>query len=124
MIIVVDSLMGQGLRFAQKLEMPIVKISEYQETDSKILLLTRTYGFGEIPVSTQEFLDKFHQKVVGVAVSGNRNWGTNYGAAGDKIQDIYGIELVLKYEGSGLDVDVKKVKEWVRGKKDEWIKKR
>ncbi|WP_331836835.1 class Ib ribonucleoside-diphosphate reductase assembly flavoprotein NrdI [Erysipelothrix piscisicarius] len=45
-------------------------------------------------------------KVVGVAVGGNRNWGTNFGAAGDKIHDEYNIELVLKFEGSGFTKDV------------------
>ena len=46
-------------------------------------------------------------------MSGNRNWGTNYGAAGDKIEAIYRIPLICKFEGSGMNHDKEIVKEWL-----------
>jgi protein involved in ribonucleotide reduction len=43
-------------------------------------------------------------------VSGNRNWGKNYGAAGDKIQLQYQVPLILKFEGLGFPHEVEQVK--------------
>lgn len=116
MITVVDSLTGQGERFAKKLEIPFVNIKDYSGGEEPILLLTRSYNFGEVTKEAEVFLKEHHHKVLGVAVSGNRNWGTNFGAAGDKISQQYNIELVLKYEGSGFNKDVDIVKEWIEEK--------
>lgn len=107
MFIVVDSLTGQGERFAQKLGYPYYRIGkdDIPFDQGEFFLLTRSFNFGEIPMPTIEVLRKHYQQCVGCAVSGNRNWGTNYGAAGDKIEAIYKIPLICKYEGSGFKHD-------------------
>lgn len=113
MVIVYDSLTGQSKRFAQKLNMNAYDINQFNELGVDILLVTRTFNFGEIPESTIKFLNEHNKYVKGVCVSGNRNWGTNYGAAGDKINQIYKIPLVHKFEASGFDKDVSIVKAWI-----------
>lgn len=119
MIIVYDSLTNQTKRFADKIGLTTIDILKFNEdsTDEDILLLTRSYNFGEIPQTTIKFLDQFKHRVIGVAVSGNRNWGSNYGAAGDKIQKIYNIPLILKFEGSGMSHEVDTLKKWIKSYK-------
>ncbi|WP_162140125.1 class Ib ribonucleoside-diphosphate reductase assembly flavoprotein NrdI [Haploplasma axanthum] len=117
MIVVFDSLTGQSKRFASKLGYEIISVDDYYDEDEEIFLVTRTFNFGQIPVPTVEFLNDYHDRVIGTAVSGNRNWGTNYGKAGDKIRDLYKIPLVLKFEGSGFDRDVEIVKKWIEENK-------
>lgn len=114
MIIVYDSLTGQAKKFAEKLNLKTCDINHYEMSSDDVLLVTRTFNFGEIPKATESFLNQFAKMVKGVCVSGNRNWGTNYGAAGDKIKDKYQIPLVLKFEASGFDRDVELVKKWIK----------
>lgn len=113
-LVVYDTLTGQCERFAQKLEEEVMNILDYEPSDEPVFLVTRSWDFGKVPQDTLEFLEENHNKVIGVAVSGNRNWGTNFGAAGDKIHNQYGIELVLKFEGSGFRNDVEYIKEWLK----------
>lgn len=114
MRVVYDSITGQGARFTTALGYPMVAISEcIPEPSEQLLLVTRTHKFGEIPPSTQEFLNSYAPHVVGVAVGGNRNWGLNYGAAGDKIVAAYGIPLICKFEASGMPSERATVKAWL-----------
>lgn len=117
MIAVVDSLTGQGQRFAAKLGCPYVNIDQFDGQGQEVLLLTRSFNFGEVTQASADFLAQYADRVKGVVVSGNRNWGTNFGAAGDKISAQYDIELVLKYEGSGFAKDIEYVKEWIERNK-------
>lgn len=118
-IVIYDSLTGQSERFAQKISETTINVLDYDGEGDRLFLVTRSYNFGQIPEETLDFLNEYKDRVVGVAVSGNRNWGTNYGAAGDKIQQQFGIELVLKFEGSGFSKDVEFVKEWLEKYKEE-----
>ncbi len=115
MVIVYDSLTGQSKRFAEKLNMLSYDINHFnQASNEDILLVTRTFNFGEVPEPTKKFLNLHADLVKGVCVSGNRNWGSNYGAAGDKINKQYNIPLILKFEASGFDKDVDIVKLWIK----------
>jgi len=118
MVVIYDSLTGQAKRFAEKLNMTTHDINTYDNPEEEeILLVTRTFNFGEIPKPTEVFLEKHRSRVKGVCVSGNRNWGKNYGAAGDKIAAQYNIPLILKFESSGFDRDVHIVKQWLNNQK-------
>lgn len=119
MLVVYDSLTGQGARFAKRLGLDYVSILDYEGEEDEVFLVTRNYDFGQITVDTEEFLEDYADKVVGLAVSGNRNWGTNFGAAGDKISKQHGLELVLKFEGSGFSHDVEFVKDWIQKYKED-----
>ncbi len=107
------------MRFAKHLDYPVYRIGvdEIPFEEGEFLLITRSFNFGEIPISTIEVLRKHYQQCIGVAVSGNKNWGTNYGAAGDKISQIYGIPLVHKFEGVGFPQDIQIVKSYLRERK-------
>lgn len=117
MIVVYDSLTGQTKRFVTKLGFKSIGINDYYETDEDVFLVTRSFNFGEIPKDTVYFLEEFKDKVIGTAVSGNRNWGTNYGKAGEHIERIYNIPLILKFEGSGFIHDVEYVQNWINNYK-------
>ncbi|QIK69698.1 class Ib ribonucleoside-diphosphate reductase assembly flavoprotein NrdI [Erysipelothrix sp. HDW6C] len=118
MLVVFDSLTGQGERFASRLNEDTINILDYNGEDDELFLVTRSWDFGKVTDEAIEFLDQYANKVVGMAVSGNRNWGTNYGAAGDKIHAQYGVKLVLKFEGSGFSKDVEYVQDWIHNYKE------
>lgn len=114
MVITYDTLTGQAKRFATKISHQIEDVNRYiPKPGDEILLITRTFRFGEIPEPTKRFLERFKEYVVAVCVSGNKNWGSAYGIAGDKIQAQYGIPLIHKFEASGFDIDVTIVKTWI-----------
>jgi ribonucleoside-diphosphate reductase protein NrdI len=115
LVIVYDSLTGMSKRVAQKLGYEYFDINSYtpQTVGEKVFLLTRSFNFGEIPHPTLNFLQQYANSVVGVAVTGNKNWGENFGAAGDKINALYNIPLVRKYEGLGFPEDIEFMKTWL-----------
>jgi protein involved in ribonucleotide reduction len=107
MLIVYDSLTGNVQRFINKINnKKVLKISENLTINEPYILVTYTTGFGMIPDSTQFFISKNKNFIKGVACSGNRNWGTNFGKAGDEISYELNIPLLLKFELSGTDEDV------------------
>lgn len=114
MIVVYDSLTGQGKKFALKLGYDAIKITDYQEdNDQHVFLVTRSFNFGEVPKTTLDFLNIYHHRVIGTAVSGNKNWGSNFGKAGEIIEKKYQIPLVIKFEMAGMESDIKKTKKFI-----------
>lgn len=121
MIIFYDSLTGMVKNFSKRLgfEIKDVRDLDLNNIPDKMILITRSWDFGKIPDSTLDFLDDLTDfnkldNLKGVAVSGNKNWGQNFGKAGDTIQKEYGVPLVLKFEGSGFKKDVDFVKEYIQ----------
>lgn len=115
MIVIYDSLTGQTKRFAERLGLEAINISDFDfDRKEEVLLCTRSHGFGKIPDTTLNFLKAWKHKVVAVAVSGNRNWGANYGAAGDKIEKQFKIPLIRKFEGPGFPEDREYVIDWIK----------
>lgn len=121
MIIFYDSLTGMVKNFSKRLgfEIKDVRDLDLNNIPDKMLLITRSWDFGKIPDSTLDFLDDLTDfnkldNLKGVAVSGNKNWGQNFGKAGDTIEQEYGVPLVLKFEGSGFKKDVDLVKEYIQ----------
>lgn len=91
-------------RFVKKLENPSISIDEYDGVQ-KFILITPTYFFGQVPQEVNDFLDTYADNMVGVISSGNRNWGENYGKAGEKISFLYDVPLLHKLELSGNKKD-------------------
>lgn len=121
MIIFYDSLTGMVKNFSKRLgfEIKDVRDLDLDNIPDKMILITRSWDFGKIPDSTLDFLDDLTDfnkldNLKGVAVSGNKNWGQNFGKAGDTIEKEYGVPLVLKFEGSGFKKDVDLVKEYMQ----------
>lgn len=105
-LIVYDSMTGNVKRFISKLEYKSILIEEDLMVNQPYILVTYTIGRGNIPPSTQKFLNKNNQFLFGVAVSGNKNWGSFYGKAGDLISLRYNIPMIHKFELSGTEKDV------------------
>jgi protein involved in ribonucleotide reduction len=76
------------------------------------ILITPTYGdhhgHGHLPPQVRKFLgqEDLRNMCVGVASAGNRNFGKEYGRAGDLIAAKLGIPLVLKFELAGDPDDI------------------
>ena len=114
MLVVYDSLTGNVARFVDKLQLPSVRISERLIINKPFVLVTYTTGFGEVPSSTLEFLKRNNQRLIGVAVSGNRNWGQFFARSGDIISNMYNVPLIHKFELHGTPQDVVTFKEGVQ----------
>lgn len=117
MLVVYDSLTGMGKSFAEGLGYPTKEIQKVTEKDLELgcFLVTRSIGFGNIPDSTLDFLDDYAEdfEIIGVAVTGSLNWGASYGGSGRKIEAIYGIPLVHKFEGRGYQKDKELVIDYI-----------
>lgn len=120
MIIYFDSLTGMVKNFSERLgyETRNVRDLDLNNIPDDMFLITRSYGFGKVPISTLEFLNDLLASnkltnLKGVAVSGNKNWGNNFGKAGEIIEQDYGIPLILKFEGKGFEKDVELVKNYI-----------
>lgn len=107
------SLTGNVRRFIAKCGIDAIPISDAKLTQEPFVLVTYTFGFGGIPKEVDAWLtaNANHRYLRGVAASGNRNWGDNFGMAGDKIAKKYGVPLLHKFELAGNDEDVRIFKE-------------
>lgn len=100
------SLTGNVRRFIVKTGLAAEEITVGTIADEPFILVTYTIGFGEVPDIVSTFLRSNSDYLRGVAVSGNRVWGANFGMAGDIISRTYLVPLLLKFELSGTSADV------------------
>lgn len=108
MLIVYYSLTGNVKRFIQKTKYTrTLTLEQAEGINEPYIIVTGTIGFGEIPDSVKQFLDRHSTNLMGVAASGNRNWGKNFARAGDLISITYHVPLLMKFELHGNDKDVK-----------------
>ncbi|MED4172601.1 class Ib ribonucleoside-diphosphate reductase assembly flavoprotein NrdI [Halalkalibacterium halodurans] len=114
MIIAYFSLTGNVRRFVESTGLPSVNITEVPKIEYPFIIVTPTYGFGEVPVQVSRFLQENSDHLRGVAVSGNRNWGESFGKAGERISELYSVPLLVKFELSGTRRDVETFTERVR----------
>lgn len=115
MKIVFDSLTGQGERFAKKLNhiSELIPVYEYEDESGPIILVTRSENFGDVPLDVADFMKDNHEKVVGILSCGNRNWGTNFGRAGFRLEETYGIPVIQVFEMAGSTHDVSVANDWI-----------
>ena len=113
MFVYYDSKTGNVQRFIDKIkkerpEWSFVKISSDMEISENGHLVTFTTNFGEIPDTTEKFLGNENNRkyIKSVSSTGNMNWGTLFGKAADKIEQTYGIPVLMKFELSGTHVQV------------------
>ncbi|MGG0793692.1 class Ib ribonucleoside-diphosphate reductase assembly flavoprotein NrdI [Brevibacillus laterosporus] len=107
-LIIYDSLTGNVDRFASRLEYKKMKVSPELEVKQPYFLVTYTTGFGEVPRSTQEFLKRNYSNLLGVASSGNKNWGQLFGRSADIISFQYNVPILCKFELSGTRNDIER----------------
>lgn len=113
MLIAYDSKTGNVKRFVTKLKLPAVQIDESMTLDEPFILVTYTTGFGQVPERVRSFLQHNSGRMVGVAASGNRNWGERYGKSADIISEQYNVPVVSKFELSGTSGDAERFKQEV-----------
>lgn len=113
MIVVYDSLTGMGKRFALSISKDAIDINDIDILQEECILITRSFGFGNISEETKVFLDSNKDMVLGVAVTGNKNWGSLYGNAAKLINQEYNIPIIHVFEGSGFPSDKAKVKKFI-----------
>lgn len=82
--------------------------------DGPFLLLTYTFGTGQVPETTARFLEAHAAGLRGVVVSGSFHWGRNFGRAGDLIAGRYGVPLVARLNKAGSQADRDAVLAWLR----------
>ena len=110
------SLTGNCKRFALKnteIFDEIISINEYSNGDFYFVI--PTYGFGEIPLEAFKLLKQHKKECKGLIASGNKNWGSNFAVAGDKLSKKYNIPLILKIEQAGNQQDIQTLKEKIIG---------
>ena len=112
-LVVYDSMTGNVKRFISKLRCPSIQISDTLQVNQPYILVTYTIGFGQVPSSTKEFLNRNSLFLFGVASSGNKNWGDNYAKAASVISNQFNVPIVHTFELSGTEEDVKIFKEEV-----------
>ena len=107
MIVYFASMTGNVRRFARKIDLEAREIAPNTVAEGPYLLITYTIGYGEVPAKVADFLRDNGELLRGVAVSGNRNWGANFGRAGDIVAREYGVPLIHKFELAGTATDVR-----------------
>lgn len=113
MLIAFDSKTGNVKRFIQKLDLPAVQINEGMTLEEPFVLITYTTGFGQVPTRVSAFLEHNHERMLGVAASGNRNWGDKFAKSADLIAERYRVPVVAKFELSGTKKDAERFKQEV-----------
>ncbi|MCV2523096.1 class Ib ribonucleoside-diphosphate reductase assembly flavoprotein NrdI [Bacillus velezensis] len=118
MIITYESKTGNVRRFVkalqQEFDVEAIEITDDTIINQEFIHITYTIGFGEVPERTLNFIKKNKNKIRGVAVSGNKVWGDNYGLAGDKLSAKFHTPLLLKFELSGTKQDLQKITQEVQ----------
>ena len=114
MKIIVYSLTGNCKRFVDMCEIPEGDVIYLQDIDYDIdfdyILITPTFGFGEVPVAVSKFLKENYMYLKGVVGSGNKNWGERFANASEIISKEYDVPLLMKIELHGSKKDISEFK--------------
>lgn len=107
-----DSKTGNVARFVDKLKAlcphwKFLNINEAEHFDDKGHLITFTTGHGQVPVTTDYFMQRFSHLILSVSASGNRNWGSNFALSADRLSEKYNLPTLLKFELSGTNSEAK-----------------
>lgn len=114
MKIIVYSLTGNCKRFVDMCEIPEEDVIYLQDIDYDVdfdyILITPTFGFGEVPAAVSKFLVENHMYLKGVVGSGNKNWGERFANASEIISEEYDVPLLMKIELHGSKKDISEFK--------------
>lgn len=117
MQLIFDSLTGNVRRFTQQIHGRLTHLTMTElargTPRGDFLLLTYTFGTGEIPESTKVFLNKHSHFLQGVVASGSYHWGKNFALAADLIAEQYNVPIVAKINKVGQCTDLEKVVQWL-----------
>lgn len=108
-------------RFVQRLELPAVRIpilaiDEIPEISEDYILITPTYGGGEVkgavPPAVVRFLKAHKNKdhIRGVIAAGNTNFGAAFCMAGKVISRNCNVPYLDRFEMTGTDADLQRIR--------------
>ncbi|RJF68918.1 class Ib ribonucleoside-diphosphate reductase assembly flavoprotein NrdI [Deinococcus cavernae] len=116
--LVYDSMTGNVRRFAGLVAREVGDIdlldARQQSPQREFLLLTYTFGTGEVPASTRQFLHSHAPLLRGVVASGSFHWGKNFARAADLIAAEHHVPIVAKLNKGGTGADRERVVAWLR----------
>ncbi|MDO4888556.1 MAG: class Ib ribonucleoside-diphosphate reductase assembly flavoprotein NrdI [Actinomycetaceae bacterium] len=121
-IVYFSSATNNTKRFVEKLGMPAERIpllpkEDPLRVDEEYVLIVPTYGGGShkgaVPKQVIKFLNDEHNRslIRGVISSGNTNFGSAYGLAGEIISAKCKVPLMYRFELLGTPRDVDRVRE-------------
>ncbi|OLV17695.1 class Ib ribonucleoside-diphosphate reductase assembly flavoprotein NrdI [Deinococcus marmoris] len=116
MLLAYDSLTGNVRRLARELagHLGAEAVDVRSHSPSReYLLLTYTFGTGQVPDSTRHFLDQHGHLLRGVVSSGSYHWGQNFARAADVIAARYAVPIVAKINKGGTAADRVRVLAWL-----------
>lgn len=123
MIIYYSSKNGNTKRFVENLGLDAMRIEKGLIVDYPFVLIIPTYarndGSGSVPKPVIEFLNHNHKNIIGVAGSGNRNFGKQFAMAADVVALKCKVPLIHKFELFGTNADLDIVKGWIGAKTNE-----
>lgn len=117
-IVFFSSVSDNTRRFVEKLGVKTVAVAlrgPQPEVVEPYILITPTYGGGDLPKQVERFLETGENSryIVGVIGAGNTNFGEDYCKAGRVIADRYDVPLLYKFELTGTPEDVANVQRGV-----------
>lgn len=106
-----------------QINLPNIEIKEGLSIKAPFILATYTDGLGAIPSVVEQFMKKNYSHCFGIIVSGNRNFGAMFGAAGDLLAKQYDIPLICKIDLRGQQRDYARIEQFIneKGYKDEAV---
>lgn len=113
-----ESKTGNVRRFVNKLadmscDVIIIDINSHEHFENKGHLVSYTTASGQIPIATSYFVEHYFNLLLSVSSSGNRNFGKNFGVCADKISERFLIDIGAKFELSGTDRDIERMKDFI-----------
>lgn len=112
-----SSVSANTRRFVEKLgakhAVEVALRGEQPEVGEAYVLITPTYGGGDLPKQVQRFLNTGTngENIVGVIGAGNTNFGEDYCKAGHVIAQQYSVPLLYRFELMGTAEDVAAVRQ-------------
>lgn len=103
-------------RFMEKVGLPAVPVAlrgVQPEMNEQYVLVTPSYGGGELPKQVERFFatGRNAELIRGVIGSGNTNFGEDYCKAAKSIAIRFSVPLLYKFELMGTPEDVAKVRQ-------------
>lgn len=100
-MIVYHSRTGNTKYVIDKLNLPSINMRECVNLQDKFILFTYTDGKGVVPMEVLQFMKKHHKNCIGSIITGNTNFGKNFGVAGDILKNMYSIPILRKIDLRG-----------------------
>lgn len=104
-MIVYHTRTGNTKYVIDKLNLPSVNIRECLDITDRFILFTYTDGKGIVPQEVVDFMKRNHKHCIGSIITGNTNFGKNFGIAGDILKDMYRIPIIRKIDLRGKPSD-------------------